>query len=69
MFDHLLYVEIKVREQPEEIARAVAYARMASLVEHRPSPVRAAVAATIARFGIFLNGSTYHCPEAADPQS
>ena len=65
MIDNIYLIEMTAKTRPNEIARDVAGLRRGSAVGVEPSRTRHAIASAIVRFGIFLNGSEYHCPEAA----
>ena len=65
MIENMYLFEMQTKTRPIEIARAVADVRRGAAAGVDPSPLRRAVATAIVRFGIFLNGSAYHCPEAA----
>ena len=63
--DSYYALEMTAKTRPAEIARAVGAIRRGASVEAPPSPMRRTIASAIVRFGIFLNGSAYHCPQAA----
>jgi hypothetical protein len=65
MIDNIYIIESIAKTRPAEIAHAVADMRRGSAIGVEPSRTRRAIASAIVRFGIFLNGSSYHCPEAA----
>jgi hypothetical protein len=64
MIENLYLMEMTVKWKQQDIARGVEHVRRTSIAGGQPSPVRRAVASAIVRFGIFLNGSAYHCPDA-----
>jgi hypothetical protein len=61
--ENLYLIEVTTRSKQAEIAQGVAAARLAAEAGVPPSSARRAVAAALVRFGIFLNGSAYHCPD------
>jgi hypothetical protein len=65
MLENMYLMEMTVRWKAKEIERAVAELRAGTLAGVRPSPVRSALAAAIVRFGMFLSGNRYTCPDAA----
>ena len=64
MMENLYLMEMTTKWKQQEIARSMEDVRIGSIAGAQPSPVRRAVASAIVRFGIFLNGSAYTCPDA-----
>ncbi len=64
MLDNIYFMEMTTRWKPNEIARTVEHLRRSALVGVQPSPLRNAIASAIVRFGMFLNGNRYTCPDA-----
>ena len=65
MFDHMLYVEMRVRGRPSEIAREVELARIASRAGYRPLPLRRVFAGMALRLAVVLDRDVVPCPDAA----
>jgi hypothetical protein len=65
MIENIYLLEMTIKSKVAEITRGVDVVRFAAPSRGEPSRARRAVASAIVRFGIFLNGSAYHCPQAA----
>ena len=63
MIENMYLTEMTIQAKVREIARSVEEQRLRSVFDVRPSALRHAVATAIVRFGVFLNGRSYHCPE------
>ena len=64
MMENMYLTEMTIETKVREMARGAEERRVRSQIDVPPSRLRHAVASAIVRFGIFLNGSRYHCPEA-----
>jgi hypothetical protein len=64
--ESLYDLEMRIEQRARETSRLVDERRSLALIDVPPSPVRRAIASAIVRFGIFLNGREYHCPDAPD---
>jgi hypothetical protein len=58
------FLEMYMVERQHEIQRAMNEAQVRSGLRRGPSTLRRAAGEAIVRFGLFLNGRSYHCPEA-----
>jgi hypothetical protein len=59
-------IEMDIENRQRALERGAQRMRMQATLDVPPSPLRRAVASAIVRFGIFLNGRDYHCPDAPD---
>jgi hypothetical protein len=58
------FIEMQMRLRQEEIERTVREARAPSRVAAPSIGLRLRAGSALVRFGLFLNGRAYRCPEA-----